>query len=809
MKVDLHVHSKFSTRPSQWVLHKFGCQESYTEPAELYRLAQQRGMDWVTISDHNTIDGGLEIAHLPQVFLSEEVTAYFPEDGCKIHVLVYDLNEKQHQEIQQLRYHIYDLLGYLHQEDLTHALAHPLWAVNDRLTVNHFEKLLLLFQNFELNGGREAQLNDWLQVILSLLTPQLIGTLKEKHHLVPVAASPWQKNLVGGSDDHSGLYIARMYTEVAGATTLPEFFQGIKQNQARVQGQASSPQTLAHNIFSIGYQFYKQSYDLGRYANHHIFIKLLEEQLGGAAPKPPKWFSVSKLFPFANNASYAKKSLQDLTFLDIITREVCKLADQISSPQTTNLARPSPLNGADQGWFQVVNTIGNNVLSHFHNRLQQGLEKSNLCDIFQSLCSGAAVYFLLTPYYAAYSSFTKDRSLGQKIMERLGGISKYHTAPETFKLALFTDTFYEVNGVALTLRQRLELALKDNLAYKVITCDHLKRLQPEGVKNFTPLGVFDLPEYQEMKLFHPPFLEMLQYCYQENFTHLHAATPGPLGLAALAIARILNLPLHGTYHTALPQYADYLTNDQTIVDLVWQYIIWFYNQMDIIYVPSQSCQVELIHKGIRAEKIRLFPRGVDITRFNPAKANGYLKKHHQVQDGPKLLYVGRVSKEKNLPLLCSAFKSLLMTNPQVTLIVVGDGPYFKEMQETMKDTPCIFTGYLDGEDLAAVYASCDLFLFPSTTDTFGNVVLEAQASGIPVIVSDCGGPKENIIPGETGLVVPGNDVEGWRRAIQTLLADPVRRRKMGRAARQYVESRSFEEAFRQTWQMYHHDPELN
>ena len=155
-------------------------------------------------------------------------------------------------------------------------------------------------------------------------------------------------------------------------------------------------------------------------------------------------------------------------------------------------------------------------------------------------------------------------------------------------------------------------------------------------------------------------------------------------------------------------------------------------------------------RGLNPEKICTFPRGVDLYRFNPAKRNGFLESHYHAPEGLKLLYVGRVSKEKNLQMLVRAFTTISESRPDVQLIVVGDGPYLEEMQQALADKPCIFTGYLDGEDLAAVYASSDLFLFPSTTDTFGNVVLEAQASGIPVIVTDAGGPQENMPPAKPG-----------------------------------------------------------
>ncbi|TSA07024.1 MAG: glycosyltransferase, partial [Deltaproteobacteria bacterium] len=184
------------------------------------------------------------------------------------------------------------------------------------------------------------------------------------------------------------------------------------------------------------------------------------------------------------------------------------------------------------------------------------------------------------------------------------------------------------------------------------------------------------------------------------------------------------------------------------------------------------------------------------------KRNGFLESRFQVKDETKLLYVGRVSKEKNLEILVRVFKSLIQDYSGIHLVVVGDGHYLEEMQQELAGTPCTFTGYLQGEDLAAAYASCDLFLFPSTTDTFGNVVLEAQASGIPVIVTDFGGPQENLIPGKTGLVIRGDSEESLLGAIQSLLAEPERLKNMGLTARCYMEERSFDAAFQDTWRLF-------
>jgi glycosyltransferase involved in cell wall biosynthesis len=128
------------------------------------------------------------------------------------------------------------------------------------------------------------------------------------------------------------------------------------------------------------------------------------------------------------------------------------------------------------------------------------------------------------------------------------------------------------------------------------------------------------------------------------------------------------------------------------------------------------------------------------------------------------------------------------------------------MRDLLEGTPCVFTGYREGEELATIYASCDLFAFPSATDTFGNVVLEAQASGLPVIVSDSGGPQENMIPHKTGEVIPAGDTQALLHALKFMLADRARLKEMGKLARRNMENRSYERAFDETWEIYQKMP---
>src|SRR5262245_45600425 len=185
-RADLHVHSKYSDRPTEWVLRRIGAPECYTQPRAVYDTARRRGMQFVTISDHNCIDGAVEIAHLPGVFVSNEITTYFPDDGCKVHVLCWDIDEAQFNDIQRARENIVDLRDYLVEQHIVHSCAHPLYSINDRLTLGHFEQLLLLFNVFEcMNGGRHQRGNDLVRAVIRNLTRQQFDAMRDQHRIEP------------------------------------------------------------------------------------------------------------------------------------------------------------------------------------------------------------------------------------------------------------------------------------------------------------------------------------------------------------------------------------------------------------------------------------------------------------------------------------------------------------------------------------------------------------------------------------------------------------------------------------------------
>jgi len=260
-KADLHVHSCYSNKPTYWAMRKFNVPESYTSPRHLYRIARDRGMDYVTITDHNSINGALEIAHLPNTFVSSEITAYFPENGCKAHVVVLNISEHNFNDIMSLRKNIYELAAYLNQEGIAHFLAHPLYAQNDKLTTDIIEKCLLLFTTFEVkNGCRARRFNDFTARLISTLTRERVEQLANKHALQPYGSCPWKKGQVGGSDDHGGLFIARAHTVAAGGESIGAFLSAVRDGDTCADGENGGPLTMAHSLYGIAYSFYKERF---------------------------------------------------------------------------------------------------------------------------------------------------------------------------------------------------------------------------------------------------------------------------------------------------------------------------------------------------------------------------------------------------------------------------------------------------------------------------------------------------------------------------------------------------------------------
>ncbi|HWR93546.1 MAG TPA: glycosyltransferase [Desulfobacterales bacterium] len=609
MQADLHVHSRHSTRPSQWFLQKIGCPESFTEPLHLYHIARRRGMTLVTITDHNKIDGALEIAHLPGAFVSEEVTSYFPEDGCKVHVLAYHITEAQHTDIQKLRASVYDLVGYLQQARITCAVAHPFYAVNDKLTPEHFEKLLLLFRIFELNGDSDPGSNRCLADVLGRLTPADLERLADKHGLAPIWPEPWIKNFVGGSDDHSSLSISRNYTRVPGAVSAADFLDGVAAGRAEIVERPSSPQTLAHNLYSIAYQFYRHKLDLGQQVPQEFLLRYVDRSLRCTGEEDGGLLSRLHFLWQYRRLRKIKGSIPG-PLVDLLKRESNRLIAE--EPDLFELPREGERisQRLEDRWFQFINKMSSRILQGFANHLIDHFSGANLFSIFHTIGSAGGFCTLLAPYFVGFAHHSAQRRLAHAVMAHLrpADASGMNDTP----CAIFADRLEEARDSALFAIDATRRATAT-----IITCE---AADGPGVHRFAPIGTYEFGDLPGHRLVYPPVLDMLDYCFRHDVCRLHLASAGPTGLAGLLIARFLKLPVEATYHDAVGRLAQALTRDGFIEDLSWKYLAWFYNQVDVVYVPSRDVQRDLEQKGVAPDRLRLLTRsapGVRAAGYRP------------------------------------------------------------------------------------------------------------------------------------------------------------------------------------------------
>jgi glycosyltransferase involved in cell wall biosynthesis len=366
-------------------------------------------------------------------------------------------------------------------------------------------------------------------------------------------------------------------------------------------------------------------------------------------------------------------------------------------------------------------------------------------------------------------------------------------------VAIFTDNdFDKINGVTTTFTAALR-HVPAGMRLRIYTAGTLPVDAPDYLA-VRSLSV-PIPFYSEMRMYLPRLFEFISRARADRIDVVHLTTPGPIGLAALFAAWRLRLPIIGSFHTDLAAYTSLLSGSRRLGSLMREYMRWPYGKCARVLVPSEHTRQLLIGAKTDPCKIDVWPRGVDTTLFNPSRRSNALRERWHVSDRRLgLLYVGRVSREKGLALLAPIRDRLHAMGIEHRFILAGQGPLMPELRERIPDA--VYTGALSREAVADVFASADCFIFPSRTDTAGNVVLEAQASGLPVVISGEGGPRENMIADRTGRVCYDNNPDVWATTIAGLVRDPGRRAVMATAAREYALGRTWEIALRPLYRAY-------
>lgn len=376
------------------------------------------------------------------------------------------------------------------------------------------------------------------------------------------------------------------------------------------------------------------------------------------------------------------------------------------------------------------------------------------------------------------------------------------------RIAVFSDTFVpQINGVALTLKR-----WTDYLAIRGDDCKLFVPTEPEPVCEDLVCRLASIPfwAYPEHRFAIPNLLRIHHELSGFKPDIVHIATPFNVGLAGMSAAQKLQIPIVASYHTHFDQYLESY-RFPFAHSWYWSYMKWFHRNCRAIFAPSQETIHLLQSKGL--SHLELWSRGVDCDKFTPEKRSGRVRELYGIKEQYLLLFVGRLAPEKDLDVLLQLMHRLPeRIRSQVHWLVVGDGPM---MEQGRREAPqnVTFTGYRSGEELAAMYASSDLFVFPSATETFGNVVLEAAASGLPAVVADRGGVTEIVQHGKTGMHAQAGNVESFLEAIADWFDEPDKWQLFRTEAREHAQSRTWEKAMDSIYTRYQqivkaeHNPE--
>ena len=369
-------------------------------------------------------------------------------------------------------------------------------------------------------------------------------------------------------------------------------------------------------------------------------------------------------------------------------------------------------------------------------------------------------------------------------------VENLNASGRRLRLAIVTETFPpEINGVAITLSRMVEGLKAMGHDLEIIrpaqASDAQASLQP--FEQLLTTGV-PIPRYPGLRMGMPAKRRLVRHWALQRPDLVHVATEGPLGWSALNAALQLRLPVTSDFRTNFHAYASHY-GVGWLQRPITAYLRKFHNRCLFTTVPTESLREELQALGFL--RLAVVPRGVDTRAFSPAHRDEALRGRWGVgPDDLVVASVGRLAPEKNLPLLLQAWKSLRRTHPRTRLLLVGDGPMRRELEAACPDA--IFAGARRGDDLAAHYASADLFAFPSLSETFGNVVLEALACGLPCVSFDHAAARHLLHQNRAGILVDPGRPQDFEAALRALAQDEPRRQGLADQARQVALGESWD-----------------
>ena len=725
-RVDLHCHSTASAVSKLGVQRALGLPECATPPEEVYELAKRRGMDFVTITDHDTIDGAMELhERYEDAFISEELTAWFRGEAQAVHILVWDITPDDHERLQDLAGDVEAVANELRERSIACALAHPFYAVEAPLMPRHRRRLAQLFPIWETrNGSRARELN--APAVVYIETHGGTG--------------------VGGSDDHSGVDIGRTFTETPAAPTWRTFLDHVVLGNATARGEQGSAAKWTHAAMGLATR------------------ALGHGPSDGVAPNPQAVFSMVQRLMKEGDARTGSTGtgLGPDDARALLRAWMNSVELDLNEPELLAYLQHEDFSHADL--FRRARRCHERKLARAVDEIATAAPGG--ADIAAAATTLFDACLAAIPYAPAAAFLGREKS---KLAHRDG---------EPLRVALVADAVGGMHGVTHTLDELRERGVPGFEVEVVGTDANVDR-------RLSAVAEVDIPFYAGLKVGVPSLPAIVETLAEGRYDLVHLCSPGPSGAAALIIARLMGVPILGSYHTELAAYAGLRSQDPGLEIAARMAIAAFYGQCRRVLSPSPASDEVLKEMGVDAGRIGRWDRGVDLGRFSPQRrVEGLLPGEITV------LYAGRLTREKGADLLADAFLAARERDPRLHLALAGGGPEEGMLRERLGEH-ATFLGWLEGDELARAYASADMFLFASRTDTFGQVLLEAQASGLPVVAVGEGGPTSIVTDGATGRLCPA-DAGDLADVVCELAAQPLQRERLARTAVEAVRQRTWE-----------------
>ena len=730
-RADMHVHSTASELSKLGIQRSLRLPECATPPEEVYELAKRRGMEFVTITDHDTIAGALTLDHLPDTFVSEELTVWFKGEPQAVHVLCYGITPDDHDWLQAHNDDVEACAAYLHSNEITAALAHPFYAVEAQLTAGHRRRLAELFPIWETrNGSRAKELN--LPAFVYIETHG--GTA------------------IGGSDDHAGIDIGRTFSETPRASTPQEFLAHIRAGRVAAHGAQGSAAKWTHAAIALAIRSFGSSDGAAR-PNPVAVLQIVERVMREGDVRHGS--NTSDLGP--EDARALLRSWIVGMDLGIDERNLLELL------QEGEISHPDLYRRGRRIHERKLAATVDEIVAMADGELELDPQRAAI-DLFDA-CVPAIPYAAASAFLGR-EKFKLTRSDGDRP-----------------RVALVADGLGGMHGVTHTIQQIRERGVP-GFDVEVIGTD------ADVDRRLSAVAEVDIPFYRGLKIGVPSLPAIVDVLAEGRYDLIHLTSPGPSGVMAWLLARVLDIPVVGSYHTELAAYTGLRTGQMQLEMMMKLALSTFYGACDVVLSPSPATDQGLLGIGIAEDRIDRWDRGVDLKRFDPAlRTPGLLNGELSV------LYAGRLTKEKGVDLLADAFLTARKRDPRLHLSLAGGGPEEQHLRERLGEH-ATFLGWLHGEELARAYASADVFMFASQTDTYGQVIVEAQASGLPVVAVAEGGPVSLIERGETGLLAPA-DPDALAGELLRLAGEELLRGRIRRTALAAVQGRTWEAALEQ------------